>query len=66
MNKNWIHIDDGTAFSGKSDLTLTTSQEAKVGDTIVVEGEISLDKDFGSGYYFAVIMEDAEIKAGKF
>lgn len=62
LNRNWIHIEDGTNFSGKYDLTITTDQEVKVGDTITVEGKISLDKDFGSGYFFDVIMEDAKLQ----
>lgn len=61
MNRNWIHIQDGTGFSGKNDLTITTNMEVKVGDNITVEGLITLDKDFGSGYFFDVIMEDAEL-----
>ena len=62
MNKNWIHIQDGTDFSGKFDLTVTSDQEVKVGDIITLEGKISLNKDLGYGYFFDVLMEDAAIK----
>lgn len=62
LGKTWIHIEDGTAFSGKFDLTVTTDQEVKVDDNITVEGAITLDKNFGSGYFFEVIMEDATIQ----
>ena len=61
MKRNWIHIQDGTEFSGKFDLTVTTDQEVKVGDNITVEGVINLDKDFGFGYFYDVIMENAKI-----
>ena len=61
MNKNWIHIQDGTDNSGKFDLTVTTDIEVKVGDTITLEGAIALDKDFGFGYKYEVIMEDAKL-----
>lgn len=61
MKKNWIHLQDGTDFSGKFDLTITTDQEAKIGDNIALEGIITLDKDFGFGYFYEVIMEDAKI-----
>jgi hypothetical protein len=61
MKKNWIHLQDGTDFSGKFDLTITTDQEVKVGDTITAEGSISLDKDFGFGYFYEVLMEEAKI-----
>jgi hypothetical protein len=62
MNKNWIHIQDGTSFEGNIDLTITTNAEFKMGDVITFEGKISLKKDFGYGYYYAVIMEDGVAK----
>ena len=62
MNKNWIHIQDGTDFEGEFDLTVTSQANVKKGDTIVVEGKISLDKDFGYGYFYKIIMEDAVVK----
>jgi hypothetical protein len=61
MGKNWIHIEDGTGFSRKSDLTVVIEKEVKVGEKVTVEGKITLDKDFGSGYFFEVMMEDAKI-----
>lgn len=62
LGKNWIHVEDGTDFLGKFDLTVTTKQEVKVGDSVVAEGRIVLNKDFGSGYFFEVLMEDATIQ----
>lgn len=59
MGKNWIHIQDGSDDAGNFDLTITTSQIAKVGDVVTFEGRISLNKDFGAGYKYEVIMEDA-------
>jgi len=61
MDRNWIHIQDGTADGENFDLLLTTKQSANVGDVIVAEGEIVLDRDFGAGYAYAVIMENAKI-----
>ena len=61
MDKNWIHFQDGTSYSEKFDLTVTTNQEVNVGDIITIKGRISLDKDFGYDYFYDVIMEDAEI-----
>jgi hypothetical protein len=63
LGKNWIHIQDGTEAEGNYDLTVTTLETAKVGDVVVVEGKITLDKDFGSGYQYDVIMEDAHCHA---
>jgi hypothetical protein len=62
LGKNWIHLEDGTGFSKKSDLTITIDREIKVGDVIVAEGIISLDRDFGSNYFFEVIMENAKVE----
>ncbi|MFH0867647.1 MAG: hypothetical protein V1904_15765 [Bacteroidota bacterium] len=61
MNKNWIHLQDGTESDGKYDLTITINQEVTTGDIITVEGKISLDKDYGFGYNYEVIIEDARI-----
>lgn len=59
MSKNWIHLQDGTDFNGEFDLTLTTSSEVTVGDIVVLEGKVSVDKDFGAGYFYKVIIENA-------
>jgi hypothetical protein len=61
MGKNWLHLQDGTGTEGSNDLTLTTTSEAKVGNTVVVTGTIAIDKDFGYGYKYPVIMEDAKL-----
>lgn len=60
MKRNWIHIQDGTEYSGKFDLTATTDIEAIVGETLTLKGNIVLDKDFGYGYSYEVLMEDAK------
>ncbi len=60
MNKNWVHIQDGTDFSEKFDLTVTTLDSLVVGKQATFKGTISLGKDFGSGYYYDVMMEDAK------
>jgi len=62
MGKNWLHIRDGSGAEGSNDLTVTTAGELpKVGDTVLVTGKVSLNKDFGMGYQYPVIMEDAEV-----
>ena len=61
MNTNWLHIQDGTDFEGKYDLTLTTNQVVETGSILTVEGKIILDKDFGYGYVYEILMEDASI-----
>lgn len=61
MGKNWIHFQDGTEFEGAYDLMITTQDYVAVGDVIVLEGIITLNKDFGAGYFYKIIMEDASI-----
>ncbi len=61
MGKNWIHIQDGTGSKGMNDLTITTENSVTLGDIILVEGALVLNKDFGAGYKYDVIIEDAEI-----
>jgi len=61
MGKNWLHIQDGSEEDGKSDLTITTDMTTEVGKVITVEGVITLDKDIGPGYFYAIIMEEAKI-----
>lgn len=61
MNRNWIHIQDGTASGNGYDLTLTSADVPTVGQIILIEGIVSVDKDFGAGYKYDVIVEDAKI-----
>ena len=61
MGKNWAHLQDGTESNGKFDLTVTTNQTVNVGDVVVFEGKIALNKDLGYNYFYEVIMEDARI-----
>jgi hypothetical protein len=63
MGKNWLHLQDGTGAEGTNDLTVTTAGAAKIGDTITVKGTLVANKDFGHGYKYDVIMEDATITA---
>jgi len=62
MDKNWIHIQDGTEAEGVFDLTVTSTQSASVGDTVTVEGKIALDKDFGYGYFYNILLEDGTLE----
>lgn len=61
MNRNWIHIQDGTAEGNQFDLTVTSQDEVAVGDQILVEGILMLEKDFGAGYFYDLIVEEAEL-----
>ncbi len=61
MGKNWIHVRDGTGDAGTNDLTVTTSTEAEVGKTVLVRGKLSTDKDYGAGYRYDIVIEDATV-----
>jgi len=65
MNRNWIHIQDGTDSNGNYDLLITSDESAKVGDVIVAEGTLTRDKDFGAGYFYPVVVENAKVEQGK-
>jgi hypothetical protein len=61
---NWIHIQDGTgsAEKGNYDLVVTSDYSTKVGDTIKVSGTVALDKDFGYGYRYALLLQDSKLQ----
>lgn len=62
MGRNWLHLRDGTGEPGKSDdLTVTTKDMSVVGEVVLVKGTVHLDRDFGAGYSYPVIVEDATI-----
>jgi len=63
MGKNWIHLQDGSgdAKSGKNDITVTSLDGATLGETITIKGIVHTNRDFGAGYTYAVIVEDAKV-----
>ena len=62
MGKNWLHVRDGSGEEGTNDLTITTAGTLpNVGDTVLVTGNVTLNKDFGMGYAYDVLIEDAQV-----
>ena len=61
MGRNWAHIQDGTKDGNNYDLTVTTNDVTKIGQIVTFEGVIAVNKDFGAGYSYDVIMEQAKI-----
>ena len=61
MGKNWIHVRDGsgTQEKGDNDITVTSESAANVGEVLVITGVVRVDKDFGAGYAYPVIIEEA-------
>lgn len=64
MAKNWIHLRDGSgsAANNSNDLLVTSANPTKIGDVVTVRGVVRTDKDFGSGYAYKVLIEDATIQ----
>ena len=64
MGKNWVHLRDGSGSEadGSNDILVTTTQLAKVSDVVSVQGVVRTNKDFGAGYVYAVLIEDAKLK----
>ncbi|MDZ4749018.1 MAG: hypothetical protein SH808_11050 [Saprospiraceae bacterium] len=61
MSRNWIHLQDGSLKDKTVDLTITTTENIPLGAIVAVEGVITLNKDFGAGYKYDIIMEDATL-----
>lgn len=58
MGKNWLHIRDS---SSDQDITITTAASAKLNDVVLAEGQLILDKDYGYGYIYPVLIENATL-----
>ena len=62
MGRNWVHLQDGTGspMSNSHDLVVTTAETVTVDDVIIFEGVLAADKDFGAGYKYTAIIEQAK------
>ena len=63
MGRNWIHLQDGSsdATKGTNDITVTSMDGVAMGATVTITGTVHINKDFGAGYSYAVIVEDAKV-----
>lgn len=64
LGKNWVHLRDGSgsATDGSDDILVTTLDETKIGDVVLVKGIVQTDRDFGSGYSYKVLIEEAALQ----
>lgn len=64
MGKNWIHLRDGSGSDSdnSNDVLVTTNDQAKLGDVVIAKGVVHTDKDFGAGYSYKVLVEDATLQ----
>lgn len=65
MGRNFLHVQDGTGDQNNNDLTITSKQTANVGDQVTVTGRVAINKDFGSGYMYPLLVEEAVITPKK-
>ncbi|MBI3131580.1 MAG: nucleotide-binding protein [Acidobacteria bacterium] len=65
MGRNWVHLRDGSGAGPTADLTFTTRQQATVGEVVILRGVVRIEKDFGAGYRYPVIIEDGTITRPK-
>ncbi|MBF0492713.1 MAG: DNA-binding protein [Deltaproteobacteria bacterium] len=61
MDRNWLHIQDGSGTLGSNDLTVTSTDTAAVGNTVLVRGILATEQDFGGGYKYSIVLEKAKI-----
>ena len=63
MGKNWVHVRDGSgsAADNTHDVLVTTKDETKVGEVVLVKGVVHTDVELGSGYSYKVLVEDATL-----
>lgn len=62
MNRNWVHLQDGSMLNGnKVDLTVTTDVMVPVGAVVTMTGKVATNQDFGAGYRYDLILEEATL-----
>jgi len=64
MGKNWLHLRDGSgsAADNNNDILVTTQNPAKVGDIVTAKGIVRTDMDFGAGYAYKILIEEATLQ----
>lgn len=62
MGKNWLHLQDGSGVGASRDILVTTQDEASLGEEVTVNGIVRINQDFGAGYVYKVLIEQATLK----
>ena len=65
MGRNFVHVQDGTGDASSNNLVVTSQQTAKVGDQVTISGVVVLNRDFGSGYAYPLLIEEASVTVKK-
>ena len=61
MKRNFVHVQDGTGDQNSNNLIVTSKQTANVGDSVMITGLVVLDRDFGAGYSYPLLIEESTI-----
>ncbi len=65
MKLDWVHLGDGTGKEKEltDDLVFTaTAANLKAGDKVIAKGKVVVNKDFGYGYFYKVLIQDASFQ----
>lgn len=64
---NFVHVQDGTgtAAASNNNLIVRSKQTANVGDRVTISGVVVVNRDFGSGYFYPLLIEEATITPKK-
>lgn len=65
MGRNFVHVQDSTGDATNNNLIVTSKQTAKVGDQVTISGVATVNRDFGGGYSYPLLIEDASIMSKK-
>lgn len=65
MGRNFVHVQDGTGDASTNNLVVTSKQTANVGDQIRISGVVVVNRDFGAGYTYPLLIEEASISSAK-
>lgn len=59
LGVNWIHLQDGS--KDDYDFVVTTEFAIQVGQVVTMEATVALNKDFGAGYKYEIILENGRL-----
>lgn len=61
MDRNWVHLQDGSGNrkKGTHNIVATSKETPSVGSVVTASGIVAKDRDFGGGYTYTVIIEEA-------
>lgn len=65
MGRNFVHVQDGTGGADNNNLIVTSQDSASVGDQVTISGVVAVNRDFGGGYSYPLLVEEARIVAKK-